>query len=62
MYTDTEPIPADVEVKRSPGGMVNYRSDCDECVRGKGKGGPSHEALQSCRSGRRPHCTCDGCY
>jgi hypothetical protein len=23
---------------------------------------PSHEATASCRSGRRPHCTCDTCF
>jgi hypothetical protein len=23
---------------------------------------PSHRALSSCRSGGRPHCTCDSCF
>lgn len=23
---------------------------------------PSHRALSSCQSGRRPHCTCDSCF
>lgn len=25
-------------------------------------GGPSHKASAACRSGARPHCTCDACY
>lgn len=24
--------------------------------------GPSHSASQFCRSGKRPHCTCDTCF
>jgi hypothetical protein len=27
-----------------------------------GKPGPSHWASPLCRSGRRNHCTCDGCF
>lgn len=23
---------------------------------------PSHTAMSHCRSGKRPHCTCDGCF
>jgi hypothetical protein len=23
---------------------------------------PRHKALETCRSGRRPHCTCDTCF
>lgn len=23
---------------------------------------PRHKPLSSCRSGKRPHCTCDGCF
>lgn len=51
-----------VRFRISAGGMVIFRSDCDRCVQDEGKGGPDHEALRGCRSGRSPHCTCDGCY
>ena len=23
---------------------------------------PAHDAMGGCRSGKRPHCTCDGCF
>lgn len=37
---------------------------CAECADGVGrtKPGPGHTASSLCRSGRRPHCTCDTCY
>lgn len=35
----------------------------DEWVQGKdGPMGPRHTASDRCRSGKRPHCTCDTCF
>lgn len=34
---------------------------CGSCKR-DGNRGPNHAPLSSCRSGKRPHCTCDGCF
>ena len=41
--------------------------ECDYCDRlreAHGPGGffPDHDAMPGCRSGARPHCTCDGCF
>ncbi|QDZ15809.1 hypothetical protein [Humibacter ginsenosidimutans] len=44
-------------------GSIKWRSDCEQCVRqGKGAFAPDHDAMRGCRSGRTPHCTCDGCF
>jgi hypothetical protein len=36
--------------------------ECATCLEQSVFGGPSHEASPRCRSGRRPHCTCDTCF
>ena len=45
--------------------------DCDYCQKnlypalretGELPAGPRHTANNLCKSGRRPHCTCDGCF
>jgi hypothetical protein len=36
--------------------------DCEYCKVVSVFGGPSHFASDYCRSGRRPHCTCDTCF
>ena len=38
-------------------------SDCESCPEAM-KGGmfPMHHINRACRSGKRPHCTCDGCF
>ena len=36
--------------------------DCDRCFTGSVFGGPGHYASRFCRSGQRPHCTCDTCF
>ena len=44
---------------------VKWRSGCDTCQQYGSSGNdffPSHDAMSHCRSGRRPHCTCDGCF
>lgn len=33
----------------------------DGCTRPAGPG-PEHEPLSTCKSGKRPHCTCDYCF
>jgi len=38
-----------------------HKADCPECVAWKGVG-PSHEPARLCRSGKRPHCSCNACY
>jgi len=44
-------------------GGANWRSDCAQCERqGKGAFAPSHDAMPRCKSGQRPHCTCDACF
>ena len=35
---------------------------CKMCRHVSVFGGPSHEASTFCRSGKRPHCTCDTCF
>ncbi len=35
---------------------------CRECEVYSVFGGPSHHASSFCRSGKRPHCTCDTCF
>ena len=61
-----------VRVVRYPNGSVKWRGDCAYCVRVAASpdrpkdpvGGffPTHDAMPGCRSGRRDHCTCDGCF
>jgi hypothetical protein len=36
--------------------------DCEACLRASVFGGPSHEPSRMCRSGKRPHCSCDACF
>jgi hypothetical protein len=36
--------------------------DCDYCLTVSVFGGPGHEPSSFCRSGKRPHCTCDTCW
>lgn len=51
-----------------PGNKVKWRGDCDYCQRiAEGRDPvkgffPDHDAMGGCRSGRRDHCTCDGCF
>jgi hypothetical protein len=35
---------------------------CPSCDREKGDFHPSHDASESCESGKRNHCTCDTCF
>lgn len=35
---------------------------CQDCLLYSVIGGPSHAASSRCRSGRKPHCTCDTCF
>lgn len=54
-----------VTVIRYPGGShpVRWRSDCDRCQSYVDTSWfPDHDAMPGCRSGRRDHCTCDGCF
>lgn len=63
-----------VRVVRYPTGAVKWRGDCDYCLRLTTREDkyrienpatgffPDHQALSSCRSGGRNHCTCDGCF
>ena len=39
-------------------------STCDHYRASAGPRGffPSHTAMRGCRSGKRDHCTCDGCF
>jgi hypothetical protein len=42
-----------------------YRAGCAYCAAEKAKGNrffPSHDAMPTCRSGGRNHCTCDTCF
>lgn len=52
----------DVTIAIDYGGNLIYRSDCEACVAAREFGGPSHYASPRCRSGKRPHCTCDTCF
>lgn len=36
--------------------------DCDYCLTVFVFGGPGHEPSSFCRSGKRPHCTCNSCF
>ena len=36
-------------------------TNCYSCKQRSG-GGPDHAASERCRSGKRPHCTCDTCF
>ena len=35
---------------------------CEECAINSVFGGPRHNPSSHCRSGKRPHCTCDACF
>lgn len=35
---------------------------CSLCLRYSVFGGPGHEPSSMCRSGKKPHCTCDTCF
>lgn len=35
---------------------------CEPCKRWQAQGGPAHYFSPYCRSGKRPHCTCDTCF
>ena len=35
---------------------------CRECLSASLFGGPGHESSSMCRSGKKPHCTCDACF
>ena len=37
-------------------------AECTHPVCADGRPGPSHWASPLCRSGKRAHCTCDGCF
>lgn len=37
-------------------------ADCDTCKSVSVFGGPPHYGSPRCRSGKRPHCTCDTCF
>lgn len=40
-----------------------WNPDCQTCQDwGQDHHGPSHEAMSNCKSGKRNHCTCDGCF
>lgn len=52
----------DLDVVIGYGGSLLYHSDCQQCVYANAHGGPSHYASPRCRSGKRPHCTCDTCF
>lgn len=45
-------------------GKINPQyPDCEYCLtQSVFKGGPSHVGSSYCRSGKRPHCTCDSCF
>lgn len=44
-------------------GKINPKyPDCETCLWNSVFGGPSHYFSERCRSGRKPHCTCDLCY
>lgn len=36
--------------------------DCEYCLEVSVFGGPDHDPSSGCRSGKRPHCTCDTCF
>ncbi len=44
---------------------ADYVDGCSYCDREKERGSwffPDHFAMNSCQSGKRNHCTCDGCF
>jgi hypothetical protein len=43
-------------------GNNSAHPNCDYCLTVSVFGGPGHEPSSFCRSGKRPHCTCDSCY
>ena len=57
----TVAVESGVTVIRAPHG-VWWRSDCRGCTSQISERFPRHEASADCRSGRRAHCTCDGCW
>lgn len=54
-------LDGDVTIIRAPSG-VWWRSDCQYCASQTTERFPRHEASADCQSGRRAHCTCDGCW
>lgn len=69
--TYTVQVENGVRVLRYPFGSkgVKWRADCDACLRMASAPNPdgmlffpAHDAMPSCRSGGRDHCTCDGCF
>jgi hypothetical protein len=62
-YPNTETVVENgVTIVRWLNGQVIRRSDCDACTGWAANGGPEHQANSTCRSGKRDHCSCDGCY
>jgi hypothetical protein len=49
-------VPDNHRRSRLPPGECKY---CDQLGDGMG---PAHDASDGCASGRRDHCTCDGCF
>lgn len=56
---------------RNPGGNKSVRvaalGTCTTCDHYRAEYGPmgffpQHDAMSNCRSGKRDHCTCDGCF
>lgn len=45
--------------------MLPMGDDCEQCVHNEMDShgfGPAHEPSSNCKSGKRPHCTCDACF
>lgn len=58
---------AEAEKLRRPGGRRHKLppGECRFCDEERGHGNefhPSHDASETCQSGKRPHCTCDSCF
>jgi hypothetical protein len=45
-----------------PPGPTPEQIACSTCQDPAQRGGPSHTPSQNCKSGKRPHCSCDTCY
>ena len=42
---------------------VDFVAGCPGCIQRMETGmGPAHYASPRCRSGKRPHCSCDTCF
>lgn len=41
---------------------IVWDTRCDYCIQIGVGFGPNHDPSAGCQSGRRPHCTCDGCF